>query len=457
MPANTISKCQGGDSGGPLPPCLPMSPYTWGYTVAAYPIGGIVGSILSKFTNARYGRRINLMTACIWMIFGNLLSAVSVNVVMYAVGRAIVGLGAGMYGSANAIYIAEITTNKTRGALGSIFESFLNLAILLSQLSGRYANYDPVWRILWAVSSVLALVQFICLFLFTVETPRRLCMEKKYDEAAASLQKLRGNADIEEEFQQLLAARQREEENSGKQLSIWNIISGTDKFILWRTVIVMVCQGYNQAGGIGPLSVYSKNIFLGLFDGDDYMASNLVNANGSIKVAATFIAIFFVHKAGRKKLMMASLLGCTLGCVLLVIGAHGHALPGSIIGGALIFTGFYSFGCGTIPWFIAPELVPLRGLASATALGSASNWSMNFLFNIVWPHMNTGLGNNAFVVFCVINFVGFLFMLFFLPETTGKSLDSQCDDREKDTETTVESSASSQGENEKKQVEYVSN
>ncbi|KAI8060194.1 general substrate transporter [Gongronella butleri] len=451
MPSSTITKCAGGDSHGPLPACLPMSQYTWGYTVAAYPIGGIVGSFVSKYANAHFSRRANIMAACVLFMIGNVISAVSVNIPMYAVGRAIVGVAAGMCGSSTAIYVAEVSTNRSRGALGSLFEMFLNLGILLSQVAGRYMNEDPMWRFLWGISAILACGQLLFMFFFTVECPRRLCAVKEYDAAAAALQKLRAGADIEEEYAQMLAARQRETDSAVPQMSIWDILSGKNKHILWRTVIVMVLQAYNQAPGIGPMSVYSHTIFEAMFQGNSELASNLVMANGTVNTAATFIAIACVHKVGRKNLMLASLFGTCLGSILMCVGAYHVEQPGIVIAASLIFLSTYSLGCGVIPWFIAPELVPMHALASANALGSASNWATNFLFNLVWPYMNTGLGNNAFIVFIAINAAGFLFVFFCMPETTGQSLDHE---ETKSGDNAVESGASSEN-GDKKQVEYV--
>lgn len=82
-------------------------------------------------------------------------------------------------------------------------------------------------------------------------------------------------------------------------------------------------------------------------------------------------------------------------------------------------------GCGVIPWLIAPELLPLYALPPGSALANASNWLFNFVINTVWPEMNNNLGDYSFIVFAVINFVGFLFILICMPETTGRNLDQQ--------------------------------
>ena len=159
-----------------------------------------------------------------------------------------------MCGSSVAIYVSEISTKKSRGALGSLFELFLNLGLLLTQVAGRYMSYAPVWRVLWAVPTIIAAIQLAILFFFTVECPRRLTADGKVDEARVALQRLRMNADIDTEFQALLDARQREVDSGSKKMTILDIVLCKDRSVTWNTVIVMVVQASNQIGGIGPMS-----------------------------------------------------------------------------------------------------------------------------------------------------------------------------------------------------------
>lgn len=347
---------------------------------------------------------------------------------MYSFGRALVGIASGMCGSSVAIYVSEISTNKSRGALGSLFELFLNFGILLTQICGRYMAFAPAWRFLWAIPSFIAAIQLIILYFFTVECPRRLCANKKYEEACATLQKLRAGADVEEEFSLMLAARERETASAQKEMSMWDIISCKNKRITWNTVIVMVIQAFNQIGGVGPMSVYSVGFFTDLF-GDATLAINISLADAAVNIVATFIAVLFMHKVGRKGFMMISTGGTCIASVMMVLGStlkssNGtQGIGGLAIAAAIIFTGSYSMGCGVIPWMIAPELLPMHALASGSALGNSSNWLFNFVINTIWPKMSTGLGTYSFIVFIVINLFGFLFVAFCMPETTGKDLD----------------------------------
>ena len=166
-----------------------------------------------------------------------------------------------MCGSSVAIYVSEISTKKSRGALGTLFEFFLNAGVLLTQVIGRYISYPPVWRALWAIPTVVAALQLVFLFFFTVECPRRLAADGKIDEARVALQRLRKGGDIEAEFQSLLDARQDEIDAGSKKMSILDIVLCKDRTVTWNTIIVVVVQASNQIGGIGPMSG-KLNIFL---------------------------------------------------------------------------------------------------------------------------------------------------------------------------------------------------
>ncbi|KAL0095706.1 general substrate transporter [Phycomyces blakesleeanus] len=424
MPQAVITQCTDGTiSATSLPACLPMSDFTWGYTIGAFPIGGFFGSIASMYLNNKYGRRANMLIACAWMIAGGILSSCAINIVMYSFGRAFVGVASGMSGSSVAIYVSEISTTKSRGALGSLFELFLNTGILITQICGMYMSTANAWRFLWAIPTFLAAIQAVLLVFFVVESPRYLCSTKEYDPACAALQRLRSDADIEEEFAEMLAARQREE-NGRPSMNIWDIIVLKDKTISWNTVIVMVLQAYNQVGGIGPISVYSVGFLTKIFNGDSSLATDISLAAAAGNIVAVFIAIGFMNRVGRKGFMLISTAGTCIASIMMVVGSSGGTkLAPLVITSVLLFTFTYSMGCGVIPWMIAPELLPLHALSAGSALGNGANWLCNFIINTVWPYMDANLKEYSFTVFVALNFVAFVFLLIFMPETTGRDID----------------------------------
>ncbi|KAI8369586.1 general substrate transporter [Radiomyces spectabilis] len=443
MPAKIITQCPGGETTiGGLPSCLPMDSFTWGYTVGAFALGGLAGALATTYLNVWFTRRQNIIISCGLYIVGGVLSAASAHVVMYAVGRAFVGLASGGAGSSVAIYISEISTKRCRGALGSVFEFLLNMGILLSFVAGRYMAFAPVWRLGWAIPTIVAGIQMLTMIFFCAESPRRLCADGKYDDARAALQRFRKGADITEEYQDLIDARQREIESGVQKMSMLDVILCKDRHVSWNTFIVVMIQASNQVGGIGPLSgmlslsslnmytiIYAASFLTTVLNGNSQLASDISLVNATGKIVATFITIFTLNKVGRKGFMLISSLGMSIFCMFIVIGAvlgeTREGLGPLVICGAVAYTFVYAMGCGTIPWIIAPELLPLKALPPGSALGGASNWFFNFLINTLWPQQLANLGNYSFIVFAVVNFILFLFFLFFMPETTGRDLDEK--------------------------------
>ncbi|KAI8051876.1 general substrate transporter [Thamnidium elegans] len=444
MPQTVISKCSGGDwSDRVFPACLPMSDTMWGLSIGIYALGGLAGSLTSGYINGRFSRKSNLMLAGGWMVIGGMLSALSINTVMhsklfasllytktifrlsllanfkYCIGRVFVGISAGLYGSCCGIYVSEISTKQSRGALGCLYELFLNLGILFTQVCGLYMSTVSSWRYLWVIPSILTTVQMILLYFFAVESPRYLCSVGKLDEAKAALFKLREQEDLIEwtELESHILAHA----SFTTSTSAFELLK--DKNILHMILIVCVIQMYNQIGGIGPLSIYSVTLLTGVFQGDKMMATTVTLTSSAGNIVATMVAVVYMHRVGRKGFMLLSTIGMTVASMFLVIGSastNSAQLAPLSMTAAILFTFTYSMGCGVVPWMIAPELLPLVALPIGSALGNS--------LNTVWPHMNAGLAGYSFTVFTVINFIGILFVWFFMPETTGKDLDTLTDD-----------------------------
>lgn len=121
-------------------------------------------------------------------------------------------------------------------------------------------QFAPVWRIGWAIPTVIAAIQLVILIFFCAESPRRLCADGKYDQAKEALQRFRKGADITEEFQDLVDARQREIESGVRKMTMLEVILCKDKKVSWNAFLVVMIQASNQVGGIGPLSGTSINI-----------------------------------------------------------------------------------------------------------------------------------------------------------------------------------------------------
>jgi len=95
------------------------------------------------------------------------------------------------------VYISEISMPGIRGCLSAMLKVLGHVGVLLSYIAGTYLN--------WRQSALLVAVAPSMLFLGTLfipETPSYLVLNGKDDEAANSLQWLRGeHVDIRHELQ----------------------------------------------------------------------------------------------------------------------------------------------------------------------------------------------------------------------------------------------------------------
>src|SRR5690242_9472312 len=76
-----------------------------------------------------------------------------------------------------------------------------------------------------------------------------------------------------------------------------------------------------------------------------------------------------------------------------------------------------------IPWLIGAEIFPSIVRAPALTISLILNWSCNFIVGVSFPHLNSYLTIWTFVPFGIILLLSSLFIMKYVPETRGKTLD----------------------------------
>jgi MFS transporter, SP family, sugar:H+ symporter len=100
----------------------------------------------------------------------------------------------------------------------------------------------------------------------------------------------------------------------------------------------------------------------------------------------------------------------------------------SSAGGTMVaFVGLAIIGFATtwgpLPWVVCAEIYPLRYKARAMAMATASNWTWNFLIGFFTPFISNTIGYALGYIFGAVTLSMFAFAYFFVPETSGKSLE----------------------------------
>jgi MFS family permease len=152
---------------------------------------------------------------------------------------------------------------------------------------------------------------------------------------------------------------------------------------------------------------------------------------GIINVLTTIPAMLFIDKVGRKKLLLCGSFGMLI-CQLItgVLGARyesswdaNRAAGWGAVVMIWLYIFFFAFSWGPGSWTLIAEIFPLSIRAKGTSISASSNWMNNFAVAFMTPPMLDGLRWGTFIFFSACCLIGGLFVLFFLPETKGKTLE----------------------------------
>jgi hypothetical protein len=69
------------------------------------------------------------------------------------------------------------------------------------------------------------------------------------------------------------------------------------------------------------------------------------------------------------------------------------------------------------------EIFPNRARARAAAISTAANWTANFLVSLSFPVLQVMLGPSIWFLYAAMGAAAFVFIIGYVPETKGKSLE----------------------------------
>lgn len=443
-----------------FPDCLPMSSALWGFAVASFCVGGLIGGLLGGSLQYKFGRKKTIIYNAIGWIIGGLLIGVAVNPAMFIVGRIFCGVSCGIGSLCTPVYIGEIATIRYRGAMGACNQFGIVIGILLASVVGLPLASVPLWRIVYAIVAIPAIVQFV-LMNTCVESPRYLISINRINEARESLQRLRLNSNIDTEFFGMIegqlgtAAAQtivgtqcnlkemnddiksmntqvedintRQDGNTRPQMNIINIF--TDPQVRPIALIVIALHSIQQLIGMNAVMYYSTTIFSMSFDAD--MSKYMAIVSTVFNFVSTIASLFLIDRIGRRPLLMIAEIGACIFSILLVIGYVyniGALLVVSVFGYVVSF----AIGVGPIPWMMTSELTPVYASSAVGAVATAFNWAMNFLIGQCFPLIFDRIEGYSFAIFAAIAAIALIFSYLKVPETNGRSLENISKDMTKE-------------------------
>jgi MFS transporter, SP family, arabinose:H+ symporter len=400
-----------------ITPYFGLNAYSLGWAVSAILIGCGLGALVAGKLADAYGRRFVLKCCAILFAVSAIGVAVATSLPVFVIFRIIGGVGVGAAAMVSPMYVAEITPAQQRGRMVALYQLAIVSGILLAYfvnyvLDGTGANS---WRWMFASQTIPA-VLFWFMLLKVPDTPRWLVTKNRSQEALAVLERTAGQAYAENEFKQILLSFQKHEKPRVAEL-----FTSVHRPIVLMGILIAVFQ---QVTGINAILYYAPVIFKET--GIDTAGSLLQTIGiGCVNVLATFIAIAWVDKVGRKRLLLYG--SVCMGVSLLAVGlCFQYRFFDYYIVLISMITYVSAFGAtlGAVTWIVLSEIFPnrIRGLALSAA--TIALWIADFIVASTFPVMSDSLGTSStlyiYALFCAVSFV---YVLLKVPETKGKSLE----------------------------------
>src|SRR5690606_10751545 len=222
------------------------SPLFHGFFIMSMALWGtVVGALFGGIPTQRYGRKKVLLWIGILFSVSAIGSAVAQDPYTFSFFRFIGGVGIGVSSVAAPTYISEISTPKTRGRLGAMYQFNIVFGILIAFLSNYFlqgVGGANDWRWMLGVMAIPSVI-YTLMVLGIPESPRWLLSVKYNKEKARGIMLHLG---IENPDAEIAAIQNAEMKESGGSSST-GIFASRYRIVLWLAFFVAF---FNQWSGI---------------------------------------------------------------------------------------------------------------------------------------------------------------------------------------------------------------
>jgi len=385
-----------------------------GFIMSSALWGTVLGALLGNIPCEKYGRKPTLIVTGVLFFISALGSALAPDPYTFSVLRFVGGLGVGISSIVAPAYVSEIAPAGIRGRLVALYQFQIVFGILVAYLSnyGLSEFFGLDWRWMLGIEAVPALI-FVLMVTGVPESPRWLILRRN-DEAAA--RKILGYADDGQVDRVVAEIRHAQGEFKQDRL--------LSRAYLFPVLLAFLIAAFNQLSGINFIIYFAPRVFelAGLSSSTALLSSAGI---GLINLLATLLGMFLIDRSGRKTLMLIGSIGyiLSLGAVSWAFssGAGGMLVVWSIF----VFIASHAVGQGAVIWVFIAEIFPNNVRSKGQSLGSSTHWIFAALIALLMPYVLSVFDGSAiFGFFAAMMVLQLIFVLFMMPETKGRSLES---------------------------------
>ncbi|MFC4030640.1 sugar porter family MFS transporter [Streptomyces polygonati] len=403
--------------------------------VAIALIGSAIGAAVAGRIADRIGRIRCMKISATLFVISAVGSALPFALWELSFWRIIGGFAIGMASVIGPAYIAEVSPPAYRGRLASFQQAAIVLGIAVSQLVNyailRGAGGDQrghilgleAWQLMLGVMVVPAVIYGLLSFAIP-ESPRYLLTVGREHEARSVLADVEGgHVDLDARVAEINTAMRRDDKASFRDL-----LGGRFGFlpIVW---IGIGLSAFQQLVGINVAFYYSSTLWQSV--GIDPSSSFLYSFTTSIvNIIGTVIAILFVDRIGRRPLALIGSVGMAVSLALEAWAfsyKHGATLPnlqGTVaLVAAHVFVLFFALSWGVVVWVFLGEMFPNKIRAAALGVAASAQWIANWAITASFPSLASWDLSGTYVIYTGFAVASIPFVLRFVKETKGKSLE----------------------------------
>lgn len=410
---------------------LHLTPFTTGLVTSSLLFGAAFGALLAGHLATAAGRKKIIIWLAVIFAVGAAGTALAPDVHWMIFFRLVLGVAVGGAAATVPVYIAEIAPANRRGQLVTLQELMIVSGQLLAYISN--ATYheiwggDTTWRWMLALATLPAVLLWFGM-LFMPDTPRWYTMKGRLADARRVLERTRDKEDVEWELMEI--EETLEEQRARGKPRLKELMTPWLMKLFFIGVGIAVIQ---QLTGVNTIMYYAPTMLTAVGMSDNAALFATVS-NGVVSVVMTFVGIWLLGRIGRRTMTMLGQFGCTL--CLLFIGAVSALMPETVNGevdavrsymvlaGMLMFLCFQQGALSPVTWLLLSEIFPtrLRGIFMGGAVFAM--WIANFMISLMFPVLLAWVGLSAtFFIFAFIGIFGGLFVIKWVPETRGRSLE----------------------------------
>ncbi len=456
-----------------------MTDWELGFSVGCVIFGAMAGNILAGPMADRFGRKQVLLVTAMLFTVSALWSALATTYLTFVVARIIGGIGIGGAILIAPIYIAEVAPPKLRGSLVSLNQ--LNIVIGISV--AYFSNYflkdveGESWRWMLGVEAAPALVYFIALFAVP-RSPRWLIQRRNMVALAEKiLTRIGGDSYARSTVDEIQRGMAKKEAKG----------TFADLFKSRMQTIMIIAFGiafFQQITGINAIFYYAPTIFeqAGGSTDSSFLQAIVV---GLTNLVFTLVAIRLIDNLGRKPLLIigTSAMAIALGLATMAFNNATYEVNGDtlskitdekmredlaplegamfysqkeifasvsplldseqlfsfqrnevknfihinatlVLVAILLYVAAFAISLGPVMWTLLSEIFPANIKGIAISVVGFFNSLVSFSVTQLFPWELTNLGPTwTFAIYAILAVLSLLFVMKFVIETKGKSLE----------------------------------